>query len=244
MKKVSLWIIILSFPVFIISCSTDEFTEHYDETTTILNKAVLKQRLIIPHNSTNEYDSIGMLQNHILDIYLSENHNHNTIEEINDEIQRLIYDDFGNVRLWRSNPIPSPVGQIIDIINSPESSLTRIISDSHLTSEAKISLTNFISSLLDDLQGEEYEDIYEFIVLYESSIIENTLLNNEDKRVILTVTAMSRYSFSYGKDRKDKDWETSVGNIAAAVGGALDDPLVAINMTLVTGISLSTLYTN
>ena len=242
MKKISLWVIILSFPVLLTSCSTDEFTGETEHTAE-LSETVLKKSLPTPQNIENGYDNTGVLHNHILDIYLSANHNHTTIEEVNDEIQQLVYGFSGVVPLALGvNSINSPVSQIMDIIDSPESSLSSIILESHLTNEAKINLTDFISSLL-LLQDEAYEDKQQFIISYESSVIADTLLNNEDKRVILTTSSLIRYSLYYGKDREDKDWETSVGNITAAVSGALDNSSVAIHMTLVTGISLSVLFT-
>ncbi len=235
MKKVSLWVILFSFPVLLISCSIpDEITEE-TEVITKLNEVLLKNSELIPQNNANEYDSIGILQNHLLDIYLSANHNHTSIEEVNDEIQSLIFVGTG---LFNSIPTHLVVDQIIDIMNSPESSLNTIISNSHLTNEAKSNLTDFIDSLL-LLQDEEYEDIYQFIIFYESSVIENRLLNNEDKRVILITSSIARHSIYYERNQNDKDWEVSVGNITAAVYGALEDSLTAINFSLVTGISLN-----
>lgn len=229
MKNLVLWIITLSFPVFLTSCSADDLTEHYNESGTVLNKS-----LINPENNTNEYDFIGILQNDILEAYLSGNHNHQSVEEIAEEIQSLIY-HYSNIELMNLN-----IEEITNIIDSPEDTLNTVILDSHLSSEAKTRLTGFINSLL-YLLRDEYENQYEFIVLYESSIIEDSLLNNEDKRVILTTTTILRYSL-YDDDRKDKDWETSVGHITAAVSGALENQLVAVNMFLVTGISIKTLY--
>lgn len=241
MKKISLWVIILSFPILLTSCSTDEFTGEI-EPATGLSETVLKKSLPTPQNIENGYDNVGVLHNHILDIYLSANHNHTTIEEVNDEIQLLVY-GFGGILPLGVNSINSPVSQIMDIIDSPEGSLSSIILESHLTNEAKINLMDFINSLL-LLQDEAYEDKQQFIISYESSVIADTLLNNEDKRVILTTSSLIRYSLYYGKNREDKDWETSVGNITAAVSGALDNSSVAIHMTLVTGISLNVFFTD
>ncbi len=240
MKTIALWIITLSFPILFISCSTDEFTG-IPETNSFKNENVLKRYLLPPENNENEYDTLGRIHNSILEIYLSENHNHTTVEDINDEIQHLIY-DYRNTEL-RGISATIPIELIIDIINFPETSLNRIVLNSHLSNSAKTSLSNFINSLL-LLEDEDYTAIYEFIVLYETTVIENTLFNSEDKRIILTTTSIARYSSYYQKGRKDKDWEILVGNIVATVSGALYDPLVAINMALVTEISLSTLFTN
>lgn len=240
MKKFSLWIIALIFPFLLISC-TDELVIE-PETRVLSNEAIHRSDLLVPQNNTNPYDTIGRIQNMVLDIYLSADHNHSTIEEINEEIE-FITNTFSNTSIGSISSVPSPVGVIINIVNSPENSLNTIIANSYLTNQAKLSLSGFINSLL-LLQDEEYENIHEFIITYESSIIENMALNNEDKRVILTTSSIARHSFYYGKKRKDKDWETSVGNIAASVSGALENSLTAVSMALVTGISQNTIVTN
>jgi hypothetical protein len=240
MKNFSSWIIIaLIFPCLLISC-TDELTIE-PEATILSDEAIHRRSLLVPQNNTNPYDTIGRIQNTVLDIYLSANHSHSTIEEINGEIG-FITNSFSNTSIGSISSTSSSVGLITDIVNSPGNSLDTIIANSHLTNQAKASLSGFIDSLL-LLQEEEYEDIHEFIVTYESSIIGNMVFNNEDKRVILTTSSIARYSFYYGKKRKDKDWETSVGNIAASVGGALENSLTAVSMALATGISQNTMIT-
>jgi len=106
-----------------------------------------------------------------------------------------------------------------------------------------VSLSGFITSLF-LLVEEEYEDIHDFVVSYELSVINNSEFNDEDKRIILTTSSLSRYSFYYEKKRKDKDWETSVGNIMAGLSGALENSLTAVNSALVTGIYHNTIVTD
>ena len=237
MKKISSWIIALTLiSPFLFSCSTDEELVIKPQTT------ALKRCLQTPKNNTNPYDTIGRIQNQVLDIYLSANHNHSTIEQINGEIE-LITNNYGNTSIGNSTQAPFSIGlQINNIVNAPQSSLNTIIANSHLTNQAKTNLSGFINSLL-FLKNEEYEDIYEFIITYESSIVGNMVFNNEDKRIILTISSLARYSFYYEKKRKDKDWETSVGNIVASVSGALENSLTAVSMALVTGISQNTIVT-
>lgn len=238
MKKL-LWIITLISPFLLTSC-TDELVIE-PETNALHNEILQRKGLLTPRNCINPYDTIGKIQNMVLDIYLSANHNHGTIEEINEEI-KSITNNFSNISLESISSTYSPIGLISDIVNSPGNSLNTIITNSHLTNHAKLSLTGFIDSLL-FLQAEEYEDIHELIITYESFVIENMTLNNEDKRVILTTSSIARYSFYYEKKRKDKDWETSVGNIAASVSGALENSLTAVSMALVTGLSQNTMIT-
>src|SRR5690606_9318290 len=156
-----------------------------------------------------------------------------TIEDIDDEIQSLIR---ANAIITDSLSLILPEADtIIAILDSPYVYLPDIMDSSDLTNNAKIQFTDFIDDLL-LISDEEYEDIYEFIVLYEASVFSDVGYTHNDKRIILTVTAIIRYSFYYGKGRKDKDWETSVGNIVAGTKGALEDSISAIRMALVAGL--------
>lgn len=246
MKSISLWIIVSSTLLFLISCSTDELSRESnalkEPNEPIENRKAdfspLKEsNAQNAKYSINPYDELGKMHNRILDAYWAThpNPNHNTIEEVYEAVQNLMNADMAEGTATELEP--SFINHITDIINDPENSLNTIISNSHLTNSAKTSLHNFIDSLL-LVQGSSYENIEQLIGSYEASIMtDSSLLNNEDKRVILTTTAIAQHSFYYSKRRKDKDWETSVGNITAMTSGALDSSSAAIKMALVTGIS-------
>lgn len=228
------WIITFILPILLISCNSNESVEDYK--SLIENNILGKPGIFSPSNSLNPYDSVGILHNDILDIYLSANHTHTSVEDIDDEIQSLIL--ASTVVPDSSSLILPGTAVIADILNSPDTSLTNIIDSSAMTSYSKIQFEDFIDSLM-MMNEEEFEDIYDFITLYESSVLINISLNSNDKRIILTVASLARHSFYYSKKRKDKDWETSVGNIAAGTGGALEDSVAALRMALVTGLSKS-----
>ena len=62
-------------------------------------------------------------------------------------------------------------------------------------------------------------------------------MSSEDKRIILTTTSIIRYS-AYKKKRKDKDWETSVTSIAAAVSGS-DECIIVLALKMAATVGLS-----
>lgn len=227
------WIMAFILPILLTSCNSDESVEEYKNTleSNIHGKSGI---LFSPSNSSNPYDSVGVLHNDILDIYLSGNHTHTSVEDIDNEVQSLI---MASTIVSDSSALILPgIDVIADILNSPDTSLTNIIDSSDFTGYAKIQFADFVDSLM-MMSNDEYEYIYDFIILYESSVLTDTSLISNDKRIILTVTSLARHSFYYSKKRKDKDWETSVGNIAAGTGGALEDPVAALRMALVTGLS-------
>lgn len=86
------------------------------------------------------------------------------------------------------------------------------------------------------LENDEYERIYQFIIFYESTVIASDQFTSEDKRIILITSSISRFSLYYGRKRKDKDWDSSVGNRAGAFSGAVSNSLTAVTNALVAGI--------
>src|SRR5690606_1050842 len=82
------WISAFILPMLLISCSSDEFVGDYENT--IENNILGRPGMFPPFNILNPYDSIGSLHNEILDIYLSGNYTHTSVEDIDNEIQALI----------------------------------------------------------------------------------------------------------------------------------------------------------
>ena len=96
-------------------------------------------------------------------------------------------------------------------MSDPDNSLITIVQGSTLSTDEKATLINFLQGLI--LQrDEEFDLIYNYVVSYETSIIANTTLSTDAKDTILTVASISRYSLYSEAERKDRDWETSVGS--------------------------------
>lgn len=241
MKTITIWILILSTPFLFIACSIDPSTE-VSELTSFENEHTLGSNLFSIENQENEFDVIGKVQNSIFENYFSESRNYSSIEEIYNAVHQHL-NNSAHTELNSTLPIPNLIAKVAAIRDEPELSLNTIIAGSHLSTVAKQSLSHFIGSLL-LLQEGDYTKAYNFMVSYETSVIESTLFNNEDKRVILTTTALIRYSSIEKKRRKDKDWETSVGNIAITVEGALHDSRTAIQMALVATISTNVILSH
>lgn len=229
---------ILIFPFIIMSCNTEENTEDLP-----LNKKVNFQRkdtVVRPENADNPYDSVGRLHNEVLDIYLATRSVSKTTEDIMAQIQSITSSDSINI-VQDCNRL-SILDTINFIVANPQNSAVSIIDNSILSSDGKDNLLEFIE-LLDVIKTSEYEDIYQFIASYESEILSSTILNNYDKRVILTTSSIVRYSMYYDK-KKDRDWDGSVGNFIGAIVGSLDSSLSPVTMALVVGISYNNSLVN
>jgi hypothetical protein len=245
MKNILLRLLIL--PLIIISCTDDTIdTAESIESNVGTKKSKITGRLVqnvSPENPANVYDSAGKLHNDILNIYLAGNYQYNTIAEISQQIEVITVANSNLMLLNSETNQPVNLDEIQEIVNDPQSKLEDIISNSAMTNTAKNSLSNFMNDIL-LWENNPYDAIYQSIVSYELSVMNNTLFSEEDKRIILTTTSITRYSLYLENERKDKDWGASVGNRVGGISGAIDNSSIAVNRSLVTGIMINNLETN
>ncbi|MCD0474055.1 hypothetical protein LPB87_06570 [Flavobacterium sp. EDS] len=237
MKKTVL--LILIFPFIVISCSPEGTVDDL-RTNKKVNFKKPKMTLQGPDNNTNPYDSAGRLHNEILEIYLATSSGNTLIEDIMAQIQLIGLSNTFNI--VQDCSAPTSINIINTILINPQSSGSAIIENSVLTVPAKAKIATLLNSLA-LIKTNPYEDIYEFITTYESEILLNDLLNNEDRRVILTTASIARYSIYYEK-KKDRDWDSSAGNHIGGLVGALDINLSPVIMALVAGIAQNNLIVN
>ena len=191
-----------------------------------------------PENPANAYDIAGKIHNDILDAYLSGNYEFNTIAQISQKIDSI--SALNNDLLNLETNLPVNLQEIQETVDSPQIKLEQAMANSTMTRAAKICLFNFMTSIL-LWEKNEYPIIHQLIISFETSVIYNTQFSNEEKRIILTTSSIARYSSYYAKERKDKDWETSVGNRVGAVQGAVANSSTAINRSILIGLIIQKL---
>lgn len=244
MKNISLGLVIL--PLLIVSCTTDSI----DNTESINGKvssekseksARLVQNLT-PENPANIYDLAGNLHNDILDIYLAGNYQYTTIAQISQQVEAIAAANNDLMLLNLGTNLPINLDIIQETVNNPQAKLDEAIANSTMTNLAKGSLSSFMNDVL-LWENDEYGAIYQSIISYESSVMTNPQFNNEEKRIILTTSSIVRHSLYYAKERKDEDWDSSVGNRVGGLSGAINNSSIAIRRSLVTGIMINNLVT-
>lgn len=242
MKNISLGLVILQ--LLIVSCTTDNIDGTYSIDKKVSGKKSEKSARLVqnlsPENPANVYDLAGKLHNEILDIYLAGNYQHNTVTQISQQVEAIAAVNNDLVLLNLETNLPINLEEIQEIVNNPQAKLDETIANSSMTNAAKESLSSFLNAAL-FWENDEYGEIYDSIISYESSVITNTQLTDEDKRIILTTSSIARFSLYYAKERKDKDWEGSVGNRAGAFSGAINNSFTAVSRSLVTGIMINNL---
>ncbi|WP_409415798.1 hypothetical protein [Flavobacterium sp. PS2] len=232
-------LLILIFPFIVISCTTEGNVADL-VTNKKANFKEPKMILLGPENNTNPYDNMGKLHNEILEIYLAANSGSTVIEDIMAQVQSIGLSN--TINIVQDCSAPATINIINTILINPQNSGTTIIENSVLTAHAKTKITAFLDSLA-TIKTNPYKDIYDFVTAYESEVLSNDLLNNEDRRVILTTTSIARYSIYYEK-KKDRDWDSSYGNHIGGLVGALDTSLSPVIIALVAGLAENSLVVN
>jgi hypothetical protein len=250
MKNISLKLVILA--LVIVSCTPDSI-DASDSTNSESNSKKSKKTAryvqslnslspVSPENPANMYDLAGKLHNDILDIYLAGNYHYNTLEEINQKIETIAAENNDFMRSNLGTNLPINLDLVQAIIDNPQAKLDEAIVNSIMTSAAKSSLSGFMNDVL-LWENNPYEEIYQSIVAYESSVIANVEFNGEDKRIILTTSSIVRYSIYYNLIDKDKDWDISKGHRVGGLSGAIYNSSIAVRRSLVTGIMINNLAT-
>jgi len=239
MKTLTLWTIILTL---FSSCSNDYENivpaKSVDNLSTATN---YRKTGITPNNTANAYDYAGQLYYDICDSYLTEGNATVTTAETITKIENIA-NKYSEFQAQRPATYASPTAlRIDDILSNQQLTAINIISNSSLSAKAKISLTGFLTSLMlyNDLKA-DYEDVHQFIVGYEATILNDVLTNSNDKKLILTTASISRYVFYFAKKHKrkpkDRDWEISWGHIVAGFDGSEDNTAKGIIMSSVCSI--------
>jgi hypothetical protein len=245
MKNISFPLVILQ--LLTISCTPDTIDniERIDSTVSMkkLEKSTHVVQNPIPENPANIYDFAGKLHNDILDVYLAGNYQHTTIAQISQQIEAIAAANTELMLLDTGTNPPLNLNIIQEIVNNPQLQLDQSITNSSMTSAAKGSLSSFMNDVV-LWENHPYEEIYQNVISYESSVIANSGFSNEDKRIILTTSSIVRYSIYYNLIRKDKDWPPSAGHRVGGVSGSIENSTTAIKRSLITGIMIRTLVTH
>ncbi|ABQ06566.1 hypothetical protein [Flavobacterium johnsoniae] len=189
------------------ACSTDSeavidknLISHYEDLETTGASAL---------GSKNPFDSAGKEYYNILQNFLKDNNTPNSAAEINNQISFILRFLQGNSTAKAAN-LGYSDQEILDILNDPDTKLIEIIQNSFISSSSKIMLTTFVQNLIVQ-QDAAYAVVRDYIIDFDAAVVENTDLDADEKETILTVSTISSYALFAEAERKDRDWEKSVG---------------------------------
>lgn len=207
MKKVSICSFLFCF---LISCSTDSDIDISDKQQIAGLENDYKRNL--PGNNANPFDNFGRQYHDALTSYQQQNQKLTLTEELREHI-KFISEDLENRIVTSKRIIESKDIQLQSIVTDPLVCINNLIYKSPLEDPAKISLINFFQELISQKQG-KFSKYYDFIVSYENKVLKNTKIVEHDRKILLSVTSIARYSLYSDLNRKDRDWEKSAGNHA------------------------------
>lgn len=204
MKKFPLCIVIL---YFLFSCSTGsdfEISEDLkNETSPVENK------ISFPLNKANPFDAQGRKFYDAIQLYLKNNKNPNSSEEITNQLG-FISKYYNSNLTHKSSSLVITHEQVLLILSDPSNKLLEVVESCSISAQSKAELLVFVQTLI-ARQDEQYSEIRDFIIAFDDTIIANTQLNPDEKESILTVTSISSYALYAEYERKDRDWENSAG---------------------------------
>ena len=201
MKKI---ILCIAASFLIASCSTEQ------EITTEkkVKKSTSLGEIAIAENAENPFDQTGRKYYNLLTLYTDTYGYPVSAQELADHL-RYLSAKYGNIDNTEKSVITITPEKIALILAEPLAQLNSLIENSSLSSSIKSNLSDFVADLV-DRQEDEYEEVCNFIVAYETAAIANVLLEEDEKDTILKMASISRYSLYAEARRRDRDWETAI----------------------------------
>lgn len=204
MKNYLLCIVVL-FLLF--SCSSEE--ELNTKSSTIAHTGSSNASLV-PGNNSNPYDQTGLDYYNELTEFTKQYGHANSAQELT--AQMLFLSRGSDRRKMSGKSLIMLTPEMVTLIlSNPQAELIALIESSSLSLEIKSNLIAFVLDLVNK-QNDDYDEVYSFIVAYETAVLQDISLEQDEKDTILKVSSISRYSLYAEAQRRDRDWETGVTN--------------------------------
>lgn len=145
------------------------------------------------------------------------------------------YDGFAQLAVG-GVPAPQP-GLVQGFLGTAPQNVEAALQATGLSPQGRTSLASLAGTLQNlKASGDGYESAHEAIVAYELGIGTDGALTAGDTGILYAMAAVLRYELEVQrrKKRKDRDWEMSVGHIAATAYGASGSDPEAILYGLIT----------
>lgn len=185
--------------LFIISCTTDsEMDKSY------LNSAKDQQELNVD-NSVNIYDNNSQEYYKIINSYNERNGFPTDILELALQLEAV------TASIGKSSPKEIRLTalsnlEVVDLIRNPEIQFKQVIENHSISPIAKMKLLELFNMLLSTNEC-KLITLQNKIFTYEVAVMKNEKLDTNDKKIILSISSLSKYIFLTELDRKDRDWE-------------------------------------
>jgi|SRR6218665_1931602 len=233
MKKFYSCLIILTF---FASCANDENNDQ--ESDTSLSKKGADA--LLPANVVNPYDHAGRIYDELFDSYYDGSIRPASIESVILQVEAIANAN-ESLNDLDDGHLPLFVERIQYLAGLGNGDIASIVTTSGLSPAAKTSFSNFLISITALYDSEtDASKMYNAIVKYEGTVLNNESLTFNDQRVILTTTSIMRYSSYRAKKKPKKNtdpyWNIWVTHVFGGEEGAEENLEKAILQGLVIGI--------
>ncbi len=231
------YFLILLFTLLLVSCETTESEPMRSET----NHHSKKSQELLPLNPSNSYDFVGQVHYDISTSYFSDSHLPKTIDSIVNQVnlKASIHPFFDDLLSTDYNLVSQ--SRIVYLVSDSHDAFNSIVDGLPLNVTAKNDFRLFVETVLSKVHiDENYIDIHNYIVDYESNIQDSGQLSTSEKEYLLTVTSIIRHSVYAKKKRPKKntdlDWYWLGAKFTGAVEGAQYGKWHAILTALKAGV--------
>jgi hypothetical protein len=222
--------------LLVFSCSdtsmVDEFSS-YD--------ALLSAKEFSPANTTNPYDSLGLVYYSLYDRYYSSGHIPSTITAVVDTLNMMVAKDSIFHLIAPLSYQYSGVHEVDALLNCNVSCQDGLLASYFSSPQAQADFIDFLDDYETRCLGSStFGDLYDYVVDYEDFVQHDTILTVGEKRLLLIATSIARYT-AYAKKKKpkkntDPEWALLVTNLYGAMDGATRTDADAVMEALVVGI--------
>ena len=193
-----------------------------------------------PSNALNPYDIAGILHVELYKAYYEEDSLDNAIPAITDRVLLLANQSeaFGSLS---SLPYSINIEAVTQLSEQITCCTSEILTNSLLSSEASVSLQNFIYTIVPLCNDEDdYTVLYSLITSYENTVLEAKNMPISDKQVLLITSSVVRYA-AYERKKKpkkntDPDWDLMIWRIVGSVSGATEGIEKAVVYAVIFGV--------
>ena len=240
MKNLSLWSITLIVLTFASSCNSDSTV--YEDPAAVSDSTDSDNYLMRGSdvsNPENSYDAVGALYADITEEYLDSDPEITSIANTIIAIENMANLDSRFLALKPHDYLSPAAARIEELARNEAISLD----DLPISAHAKTNLGRFIDSLMVHQEADtNFDSIYDYIVDFEASVINDILYTATDRKVLLCTGSLARHAFDVQRKRRkdrDRDWDLSWGSIYAGSEGASENEAQGVIMSVVTTIVLN-----
>ncbi|MFN3753704.1 hypothetical protein [Flavobacterium sp.] len=193
---------------------------------------------ILPTFNANPYDKAGKIYDELFDGYYNGTSRSTDIQSVILQVEAIANANTSFNGIGQGHQ-PLVTERIEHLANLNKGDIASVIGASTLSPTAKTSFSNYLISISALFDSEEDASImYNAIVKYEETVIDNELLTANDQRIILTTTSIMRYSSYRAKKKPKKNtdpyWNIWVTHVFGAEEGAEENLEKSIILGLVT----------